>query len=38
MIVRDEDTIEFSIKTRFCFQKQIAGTEFFEKDCFFASN
>ena len=36
--VRDGETIEFSIKTRFCFQKQIARTEFFEKDGFFEAN
>ena len=38
LAVRDGETIEFSIETRFCFQKQIARTEFFEKDGFFASN
>ena len=36
--VRDGETIEFSSKTRFCFQKQIAQTEFFEKDGFFETN
>lgn len=36
--VRDGETIEFSIETHFCFQKQIARTEFFEKDGFFQSN
>ena len=36
--VREGETIEFSIETRFCFQKQIARTEFFEKDGFFALN
>lgn len=36
--VRDGETIEFSVKTRFCFQKQIAQTEFFEKDGFFETN
>lgn len=38
MVVRDENTIEFSIKTHFYFQKQTARIEFFEKNGFFASD